>query len=197
MSIDGGDVMTSADLKNAINLKDCFTIIGLALLTNVFSELLSWIFIYRKKRFREVKKLIDSLTKKIDIKKESLTAKSRNMEKKIKQQESDLKGLNMEMMKIRMITTFIIGLFMVFFISLFNSMYYGVVVAKLPFEPFSFLSNVTHRGILSTDRTDCAFIFLFILSNFVIRPILQKILGVAPPRSSTQMPNFFEQMESK
>ena len=71
-----------------------------------------------------------------------------------------------------------------------------MVVAKLPFEPFGLLSSMTHRGILSNDKTDCSFIFLYILSNIVLRPIIQKILGFAPPRSSNQFPNFFGQNES-
>lgn len=114
-------------LKNSINITECFVIIFLALLTNLFSEMLSWVFIYRKKKYRECKRQIDALNKKIDMKKESLNLKSKTGDKKIKQQENDLKTLNMEMMKIRMITTFIIGLFVVFFLSLFNSIYQVIV----------------------------------------------------------------------
>jgi hypothetical protein len=65
------------------------------------------------------------------------------------------------------------------------------VVGKLPFEPFGLLSSVSHRGILSSDKTDCSFIFLYILSNVFLRPIIQKVMGFAPPRSSSQFPNFF------
>jgi len=32
---------------------------------------------------------------------------------------------------------------------------------------------------------------LYILSNVVLRPIIQKIMGFAPPRSANQFPNFF------
>jgi len=95
-----------------------------------------------------------------------------------------------------MISTGIILLFGVFFLSLFNSIYQGIVVAKLPFEPVSFMIGMTHRGILSNDNTDCSFIFLYILSNFVMRPILQKVLGFAPPRSANQFSNFFTPPEN-
>jgi hypothetical protein len=95
-----------------------------------------------------------------------------------------------------MITTFIIGIFMVFFLSLFNNIYQGIVVAKLPFVPFSLLSSLSHRGILSSDLTDCSFMFLYILSNFTIRPIIQKILGFEPPRSNNQFGNFFTPPEN-
>jgi len=55
---------------------------------------------------------------------------------------------------------------------------------------------MSHRGILSNDNTDCSFIFLYILSNFVIRPILQKVLGFAPPRGGNQFNNFFTPPEN-
>jgi hypothetical protein len=92
---------SQTDLKNQINLYDSLIIIFLALLTNVISELLSWIFIYRKKKYKECKKQIDALNKKIEISKESIKGKAKSMDKKVKQQEGDLKVLNMEMMKVK------------------------------------------------------------------------------------------------
>lgn len=88
------------DLKNKVNVFDSFTIILLALLTNVFSEFLSWLFIYRKKKFKDCKKQIDILNKKVESGKESLKTKTKTVDKKLKQYESDLKVLNMEMMKV-------------------------------------------------------------------------------------------------
>lgn len=91
------------DFKNQINIFDSVIIIFLALLTNVFSEFLSWVFIYRKKNYRECKKLIDTLGKKIDLAKESIKGKTKTTDKRVKQQESELKSLNMEMMKVILI----------------------------------------------------------------------------------------------
>jgi uncharacterized membrane protein (DUF106 family) len=91
------------DIKNQINLTDLLMILFLALLTNAFSEFLSWLFIYRKKKYKENKKQIDLLNKKIELAKETLQGKSKQLDKKIKQQEADLKALNMEMMKVNII----------------------------------------------------------------------------------------------
>ena len=90
----------SVDIKNQINLTDLLMILFLAFLTNAFSEFLSWLFIYRKKKYKENKKQIDILNKKVETAKESLQGKSKQLDKKIKQQEADLKALNMEMMKV-------------------------------------------------------------------------------------------------
>jgi len=86
--------------KNQINLYDCFIVILLAFLTNVFSELFSWFFLYRTKRYKEAKKKIDSLSKKIEEAKDGLVGKNKNVEKKIKVKEADLKDNNFEMMKV-------------------------------------------------------------------------------------------------
>jgi uncharacterized membrane protein (DUF106 family) len=92
--------METQPTKNLVSYVDCVTILFLALVTNVFSEFLSWLFIYRTKKYRELKKQIDTLTKKVDAGKEMLRGKSKNLDKKIKQQESDLKNYNMEMVKV-------------------------------------------------------------------------------------------------
>jgi len=88
------------DLKNQINLFDPLWVFLLALMTNVFSEFLSWMFIYRTKKYSTTKKQIDSLTKKIEESKEMHKMKDKNFEKKIKLQENELKNLNSEMMKV-------------------------------------------------------------------------------------------------
>lgn len=53
--------------------------------------------------------------------------------------------------------------------------------------------NITHRGIMSNNREDCSFIFIYILSNLAIRPVLQKVLGVDGPRTANQFGNMFMQ----
>ncbi len=85
--------------KNQINFSDCFIVLFLALLTNIFSEFISFLLIYRTKRYKELKKLIDSTTKKVESTKELLVGKSKN-DKKLKQLEADLKNYNMEMVKV-------------------------------------------------------------------------------------------------
>ena len=187
--------MNRIDLKNQINPIDCFKIIFLAIFTNLFAEFLTWMFIYRTKKYKETKKQIDALKKKIESNKENIKGRSKQLDKKVKKQENDLKYLNFTMMLTKMVSMFIIGLFTVFFISLFNGLFQGIVVAKLPFVPFRLLIGMSHNGILSNDLTDCAFMFLYVLCNISFRPIIQKFLGFAPPRNTNQLPDFWNQIE--
>ena len=182
---------SAADSKNFIDIYDGLKIILLAISTNLFAEFLTWMFIYRTKKYKENKKQMDILNKKLEINKESVKGHSKQLDKKIKLQENELKLLGFEMMKIKFISMIIIGLFTFFFISLFNGLFQGIVVAKIPFVPFKLLRGLSHRGILSNDFTDCSFIFLYVLCNISFRPIIQKMLGFAPPRSTNKMPDWF------
>ena len=189
--------MNSAETKNFIDIADSLKIIALAIFTNLFAEFLTWLFIYRTKQYKENKKQMDIKSKKLEINKESTKVKNKQLDKKIKQQENEIKLLGYEMMKIKFISMAIIGLFTFFFISLFSGLFQGIVVAKIPFVPFKLLRKLSHRGILSNDYTDCSFIFLYVLCNVSFRPIIQKMLGFAPPRTNNKMPDFFGLEENK
>lgn len=76
---------------------------------------------------------------------------------------------------------------MVIALSSFGTMYQGIVVARLPFEPFFLIQGVTHRGLMGNDFTDCAYIFLYILTAFVIRTNIHKAFGFEIPNSNMFM----------
>lgn len=60
-------------------------------------------------------------------------------------------------------------------------------VARLPFEPPNFMLKATHRGIQGADPRDCSALFLFMLCQGCIRPIISKILGWGPSRQMANM----------
>lgn len=60
----------------------------------------------------------------------------------------------------------------------------GVVVARLPFMPFGFVQNLSHRNLMGNDMYDCSMIFIYILSGVFLRPNIQKLFGHAPPRTA-------------
>jgi len=72
----------------------------------------------------------------------------------------------------------IIGIMMIAVLNLVGTHFQGLIVAKLPFEPFGLIQGITHRNIEGTDFTDCAYLFVYILSTFVIRNNIKKIFGI-------------------
>ena len=83
---------------------------------------------------------------------------------------------------------------MITFFNLKNS-YEGVVLARLPFQPFSLIAGMSHRGIPGVDARDCGIIFIYVLCSMCIKPNLQHLLGHAPPK--TAIPKGIEKIAER
>lgn len=69
---------------------------------------------------------------------------------------------------------------------MFNSIFDGKIVARLPFTPISWIQGLSHRNLAGTDYTECSFIFLYILCTMSIRQNVQKLLGFSPSRAASK-----------
>lgn len=81
---------------------------------------------------------------------------------------------------------FAIGFAFTALLSMFNSIFDGRVVAKLPFVPITWIQGLSHRNLPGDDYTDCSFIFLYLLCTMSIRQNIQKLLGFAPSRAASK-----------
>lgn len=86
---------------------------------------------------------------------------------------------------------FAIGFAFTSLLSMFNSIFDGKVVAKLPFTPVSWIQGLSHRNLMGHDYTDCSFIFLYILCTMSIRQNIQKALGFAPSRAASKQTSMW------
>lgn len=75
-------------------------------------------------------------------------------------------------------------------LSMFNSIFDGRVVARLPFTPISWIQGLSHRNLAGNDFTECSFIFLYILCTMSIRQNVQKLLGFSPSRAASKQGIF-------
>jgi hypothetical protein len=73
---------------------------------------------------------------------------------------------------------------------MFNSIFDGKVVARLPFVPISWIQGLSHRNLQGSDFTECSFIFLYILCTMSIRQNVQKLLGFSPSRAASKQGLF-------
>ena len=117
--------MAKFELANDPDLYSCITVMLLAIFTTLISEGLSWIFIYRTTEYKDLKKEIDALTRKIDKNKQDIAENrvGKASEKKVQEKENKLKDLNQRMSKSRMKSTFFIAVLMIVFISSLSSAY--------------------------------------------------------------------------
>ena len=168
-----------------LHLIDAVVIILAALVTASASEGLSWLLIYRTEEYQALKKNIEQLSKKVEKSKEQtfVASKQKQQDKKVARTEETLKAMSQQLSASKMKNTFIIAIFMIAVITTMSNSYHARVIAKLPFEPFSLLQGMTHRGLPGNDSTDCSMIFIYVLSSYIIRADIQKFFDLNPKTS--------------
>ena len=158
-------------------------VLGVLSASASFAELVSWYLVYRTPAYKSVKSQIERVAKKLDEKKGE-QAKAKKHDRVVKKLEKELKRAKMVMQAQTFRSTFILAIVMIVLMSYMNSYYAGVVVAKLPFVPFSFIQSLSHRNLEGDDMTDCSMIFLYVVAGMGVRANLKKILGHEPPKAT-------------
>ncbi|XP_015795701.1 calcium load-activated calcium channel [Tetranychus urticae] len=173
--------------------KDCILILFISIFTALLGEALTWLMVYRTDKFKKLKAEVERQCKRLEKKKEVIGEPTdKQQKKKLEREEEKLKNHNRDLSLVKMKSMFAIGLAFTALLSMFNSIFDGRIVAKLPFVPISLVQGLSHRNISGNDYTDCSFIFLYILCTMSIRQNIQKILGFAPSRAaSKQTANIF------
>lgn len=95
----------------------------------------------------------------------------RQQKKKIEREEERLKNNNRDLSLVKMKSMFAIGFAFTALLSMFNNIFDGRVVARLPFAPISWIQGLSHRNLPGEDYTECSFIFLYILCTMSIRQV--------------------------
>ena len=152
-------------------------------MTSLLSEGISWILIYRTKRFKIIKNEIDSLNSKLeDARKRQKENKTKDpkLKKQISSLEDKLKIKSRDLYVMQLPSNFFLVLLFVSAYGFLSAIYDSYAVAKLPFEPLSVLTRMTHRGLPGDDYSECSMTFILILSSMAIRPNVKKYLGFAP-----------------
>jgi uncharacterized membrane protein (DUF106 family) len=183
-------------------LADTLLILFISIATALLGEGLTWLLVYRTDKYKKLKAEVEKQSKKLEKQKETsgvADVTDRSHKKKLERQEEKLKTNNRDLSMVKMKSMFAIGFAFTALLSMFNSIFDGRVVAKLPFVPISWLQNISHRNLMGEDYTDCSFIFLYILCTMSIRQNIQKMLGFAPSRAANKQGSGFfpTQLQSK
>uniref|UniRef100_Q9UM00-2 Isoform 2 of Calcium load-activated calcium channel n=1 Tax=Homo sapiens TaxID=9606 RepID=Q9UM00-2 len=152
---------------------DTLLIVFISVCTALLAEGITWVLVYRTDKYKRLKAEVEKQSKKLEKKKETITESAGRLS------------------MVRMKSMFAIGFCFTALMGMFNSIFDGRVVAKLPFTPLSYIQGLSHRNLLGDDTTDCSFIFLYILCTMSIRQNIQKILGLAPSRAATKQAGGF------
>jgi calcium load-activated calcium channel len=127
----------------------------------------------------------------VEKRKENHDSLDKNHKKKIERDEEKLKNNNRDLSLVKMKSMFATGFAFTALLSMFNSIFDGRIVARLPFTPISWIQGLSHRNLPGDDYTECSFIFLYILCTMSIRQNIQKMLGFAPSRAASKQGGLF------
>merc|ERR1712156_936237 len=168
---------------------DTLLILFISICTALLGEGVTWVLVYRTEKYQKLKSEIEKQSKKLEKKKEAHGESAnldRSKKRKIEADEEKLKNTNKDLTMVKMKSMFAIGFAFTALLSMFNTIFDGRVVAKLPFTPIYWIQGLSHRNLLGDDMTDYSFIFLYILCTMSIRQNIQKALGFAPSRSASK-----------
>lgn len=166
-------------------LYDSLLIILISISTALLGEGFTWLMVYRTEKYQRLKSEIDKQSKKLDKRKEGVgELVDKSLMKKLEREEERLKANSRDLSMAKMKSMFFVGFAFTAILGMFNSIFHGRVVAKLPFIPFGFIQGLSHRNLPGEDLTDCSFIFLYVLCTMSIRSNIQKLLGFAPARTT-------------
>ncbi|KAJ8680877.1 hypothetical protein QAD02_016664 [Eretmocerus hayati] len=171
---------------------DTILILFISICTALLGEGLTWLMVYRTEKYQKLKAEVEKQSKKLEKRKEAHgDSLDKQQKKKIEREEERLKNNNRDLSLVKMKSMFAIGFAFTALLGMFNSIFDGRIVARLPFIPISWIQGLSHRNLPGDDYTECSFIFLYILCTMSIRQNIQKLLGFAPSRSSQQNASIF------
>nr|CAG4638061.1 EOG090X0DWG [Chydorus sphaericus] len=170
-----------------MTFSDTVLIVCISIFTALLGEGVTWILVYKTEKYQRLKTEIEKQSKKLEKIKESHSdALDKQFKKKVDREEEKLKNNNRDLSLVKMKSMMAIGFAFTALLGMFNSIFDGRVVAKLPFTPISWVQGLSHRNLPGDDYTDCSFIFLYILCTMSIRQNIQKLLGFAPSRAASK-----------
>jgi len=166
---------------------DTLLILFISVCTAFLGEGLTWLLVYRTEKYIKLKAEVEKQSKKLEKKREVHgETVDRQQKKKLEREEEKLKNNNRDLSFVKMKSMLAIGFAFTALLSMFNSIFDGRVVARLPFVPITWLQGISHRNLIGEDYTECSFIFLYILCTMSIRQNIQKMLGFAPSRTANK-----------
>ena len=161
---------------------------------SVLNVFLSWFFIFRHKSFDDMNKSLEK--KKSDLAELKKTVENdekneKRLQKRFKKLEQEVNSLQSALTQKTVYSSLFLNIFLFQFNRLIKATFDGKIIAKIPFEPFSLVTKITHSGLDSDDMTDGNFQVVYWLGTTLFKDVLMRWFGFIMP--SMKMPNSFAQ----
>lgn len=139
-----------------------FLVIATAFASAALAEGLSWLLVYRNPSYRRLKEELDRNSKKLEAVRQGGGAAAapaakaaKSSSKKEKRLEENVKTTTRDLTSTRMKLGAIAAACMFLSFQVVSTAFDGVVVGRLPFHPPGWIANITHRGLLGDNVTEC------------------------------------------
>lgn len=177
--------------------------IGVTLLQNILFEIILWYNVYSHEEYNDLIDRTRNLGRKLKTLKDAQLygrggSKERQNVKMIKVQEDNYKGYHRQMQGVSTLSYQVFIHFIVLqwrarttmatsFLSMgimyqVNSYFKGTICGRLPFEPYGFVTSMSHRGLTGDDNQLVSLTFIMILANMAFRGMIPKLAGIEAPR---------------
>eukprot|EP01104_Vermistella_antarctica_P006674 TRINITY_DN1737_c0_g3_i2.p1 TRINITY_DN1737_c0_g3~~TRINITY_DN1737_c0_g3_i2.p1 ORF type:complete len:171 (+),score=40.10 TRINITY_DN1737_c0_g3_i2:133-645(+) len=161
---------------------DLLIILGVSVLSALLAEMLSWVLVYRTESYKNMQQTVTRMNKKLERMRDPLSVKNKSQNRRAERYEESVKNIKKDMNMASFKSKAAMSVAMISLFALLNSVYSGLVVCRLPFEPIWMFKMISHRGLPGTDLYDCSMAFFYALCSLSIKPNVQKLIGHAPPR---------------
>lgn len=166
-------------------------VILLSLLSSALFEAILWLLFYRDSAYMRQLEQLERAGKRLEAAQEDLALDPNNPAKKKVQQRLDkeVKGYLAAMYGTKIKIGLLTGASMIGGMWLIMRRFKGAVVAKMPFVPPGFFSNLTHMGLPGDDLTDVSAAFFYAVATPWFRSNIVKAAGTGPSRAVAKLIN--------
>ena len=168
--------------------------LGCSLLASLANSFVSWLLLFRFPSFRANAAVLEKKREELQQLKERDEDKiDRTTAKRIKRLESDISALGMEISRQSTVFNLVSGAMLFGLNRVFRSAFQGMVIAKIPYEPFSLMTRLTHAGLETEDMHDGGFQYVYWLGSLMFRDVLTRwfrfqVPGVSMAEQAFNMP---------
>lgn len=119
--------------------------------------------------------------------------------KMIKVQEQNFRDAHRELTGLKSRFTLGCAVFTMLLTYVINSYFWGKQSAVLPFQPYGFVTGMSHRGLEGDDMSQVSMTFICVLMQMATRGMLGKLTGSDGPRMPLEMstPQWLQDMQKQ
>ncbi|ORZ34087.1 integral membrane protein DUF106-domain-containing protein [Catenaria anguillulae PL171] len=150
----------------------------------------TWYLVHRNDKFKEVKEQAARTTAQLDALKVSKKADKKTTQRQIQLMDKQLTQMRASVSGLQLRGTIVTAVITLIAFSQLSTLFGGQVIARLPFEPISFLKPMAHRGLPeAADPRECGALFIYIMGNMVFR----HFATIAFPKEVVKGPSIWDQ----